>query len=116
VPASMSVPADHNLPASLYLSAKPTWFGSLNFPAIGPDISPMEQKIPAQVRYEQMGALCSKGDFDCNTKFDALDISSMINIILKLNPTPEEIFKGDMNTDNKVDSLDLNALINEVLK
>jgi len=116
VPASMSVPADHNLPASLYLSAKPTWFGSLNFPAIGPDISPMEQKIPAQVRYEQMGALCSKGDFDCNTKFDALDISFMINIILKLNPTPEEIFKGDMNTDNKVDSLDLNALIKEVLK
>jgi len=59
---------------------------------------------------------CSKGDFDCNTKFDALDISSMINIILKLNPTSEEIAKGDLNTDNKVDSLDLNALINEVLK
>jgi len=56
------------------------------------------------------------GDFDCNTKFDALDISSMINIILKLNPTQKEISKGDMNTDNKVDSLDLNALINEVLK
>jgi len=58
----------------------------------------------------------TKGDFDCNTKFDALDISSMINIILKLNPTTEEIAKGDMDSDKAVKSHGLNALINEVLK
>jgi hypothetical protein len=46
------VPPDHNLPASLYLSAKPSWWGNLAWPPFGPDISPMTNKIPAQVRYE----------------------------------------------------------------
>lgn len=63
------------------------------------------------------GQTClTKGDFDCNTKFEALDISSMINLILKSNLTSEEIAKGDMSLDDKVDAQDLNALINEVLK
>jgi hypothetical protein len=44
--------SDHNLPASLYLSAKPIWFGSLAWPAFGPDLSPMVGTIPAKVRYE----------------------------------------------------------------
>jgi hypothetical protein len=44
--------ADHNLPASLYLSTKPAWFGSLAWPAFGPDLSPMVGTIPAKVRYE----------------------------------------------------------------
>jgi len=66
--------------------------------------------------YNIQNTCTTKGDLDCNTKFDAYDISSMINIILKLNPTQEEISKGDMNTDNKIDSQDLNTLINEVLK
>ena len=41
-----------NLPASLYHSAKPTWWTSpLPFPAIGPDCSPVNGSIPAEVRY-----------------------------------------------------------------
>lgn len=32
---------DRNLPASLYLSAKPSWWGSVQWPAIGPDVSPL---------------------------------------------------------------------------
>jgi hypothetical protein len=44
--------ADHNLPVSLYLSAKPAWFGSLAWPAFGLDLSPMVGTIPAKVRYE----------------------------------------------------------------
>jgi hypothetical protein len=44
--------ADHNLPASLYLRAKPAWFGTLAWPAFGPDLSPREGTIPAIVRYE----------------------------------------------------------------
>jgi len=32
---------DHVLPASLYLSGKPSWWGSVQWPAIGPDVSPM---------------------------------------------------------------------------
>lgn len=38
---------DHTLPQSLYLSAKPAWWGGAPWPAIGPDLSPMASIIPA---------------------------------------------------------------------
>jgi hypothetical protein len=47
--------AEHTLPPSLYLDAKPSWWGSLPWPPIGPDVTPMVNKIPAQVRYEAGG-------------------------------------------------------------
>jgi outer membrane biosynthesis protein TonB len=40
------------LPASLYLASKPSWFGKVPFPPIGPDVSGHANKIPAQIRYE----------------------------------------------------------------
>jgi hypothetical protein len=40
------------LPASLYLASKPSWFGKVTFPPIGPDVSGHANKIPAQIRYE----------------------------------------------------------------
>lgn len=43
--------ADHNLPASLYLTSKPTWFSNATWPPIGPDVSGMTNMIPAQYRY-----------------------------------------------------------------
>ena len=43
--------ADQSLPDSLYLTAKPDWWGSLSWPAIGPDVSPMDGMIPAKARY-----------------------------------------------------------------
>jgi hypothetical protein len=43
--------ADHNLPASLYLTARPAWWGNLAWPAVGPDLSPTESLIPAQARF-----------------------------------------------------------------
>jgi hypothetical protein len=42
---------DRNLPPSLYLTGKPSWWGNLPWPAIGPDLSPMDGVIPAQWRY-----------------------------------------------------------------
>lgn len=44
VPSSISpygnpVPPSHMLPASFYVSAKPSWWGSLPWPGIGPDVS-----------------------------------------------------------------------------
>jgi hypothetical protein len=36
---SNAVPSGHALPTSFYLSGKPTWFGSVPFPPIGPDVS-----------------------------------------------------------------------------
>ena len=50
------------LPASFYLAAKPSWFGSVTWPAIGPDVACTTNctantanhaaKIPAQLCYE----------------------------------------------------------------
>ena len=67
VPSGLSqyanpVPADHNLPDSLYLPGKPGWFstkfGAVVWPPIGPDVTGGQLvngfvfKIPAQVCYE----------------------------------------------------------------
>jgi len=43
VPSGLSalanpVPASHALPASFYLSSKPSWWGTMPWPAIGPDV------------------------------------------------------------------------------
>ncbi len=43
--------ANHVLPASLYLSSAPSWFGSLAFPAIGPDVAGYRQDTPASARW-----------------------------------------------------------------
>ena len=42
------------LPASLYLKAKPAWFGNLAWPPFGPDTEFEKHQLPAQVRYEEM--------------------------------------------------------------
>ena len=38
---------DRTLPTSFYLTAKPTWWGNGAWPAIGPDLNPMTNDIPA---------------------------------------------------------------------
>src|SRR5215475_56275 len=43
---------DHTIPNSLYLTEKPSWWGVLPWPPIGPDQSPMVGPIPAQQRFE----------------------------------------------------------------
>ena len=45
--------SNHNLPPSLYLTAKPTWFGGTPWPVIGPDVTGNVNKNPAQLCYEQ---------------------------------------------------------------
>jgi hypothetical protein len=54
IPSDVPVPTDHHLPVSLYKKSKPSWWGTLPWPSIGPDVTPMVNKIPAQVRYEKM--------------------------------------------------------------
>ena len=47
---------DHAIPNSLFYSSQPSWWTSgLPWPPIGPDLTPMTGRIPAQVRYEAMG-------------------------------------------------------------
>ena len=45
---------NHTLPPSLYLTEKPSWFGDVDWPPIGPDVPDLVQKIPAQLRFENM--------------------------------------------------------------
>lgn len=65
VPTALSLygqlaPLTQTLPASLYLAAKPSWFGSATYPPIGPDVTGGNipdvgghaNKIPARVCYE----------------------------------------------------------------
>jgi hypothetical protein len=64
VPSGLSqyanpVPASQSLPASFYLAAKPSWFGTIPWPAIGPAVTGGQHtaghayKIPARVCWEQ---------------------------------------------------------------
>jgi PKD repeat protein len=43
---------ERNLPNSYYLTSKPSFFGTLPWPMIGPDLSPMVGDLPAKMRFE----------------------------------------------------------------
>jgi len=43
--------ADTNLPVSLVSASTPSWWGTLAYPAVGPDLTPMRSTIPAESRY-----------------------------------------------------------------
>jgi hypothetical protein len=42
------------LPPSLYLTAKPDYFGAVPWPPIGPDVTGQTSDIPAKLRFEQL--------------------------------------------------------------
>jgi len=48
--------SNHTLPSSLYLSAKPAFFGADPWPWVGPDVQPMVGTLPAKKRYDALGA------------------------------------------------------------
>ena len=48
--------ADRAVPSSLYLASKPGWFGTLSWPAIGPDIPGYVAMLPAEYRFLNNGA------------------------------------------------------------
>jgi hypothetical protein len=58
VPSGLGVPPPGTLPASLWLSARPGWWGTVPWPAIGPDVSGGDDRagyacrIPAQICYD----------------------------------------------------------------
>jgi PKD repeat protein len=43
---------NRNIPSSLYLRSKPAWFGSLEWPAIGPDVAGYAKTTPAKSRWD----------------------------------------------------------------
>jgi len=54
--------SNHTLPASLYYTSKPAYFGSLQWPPIGPDVAGYVTDIPAKARWEAYQASGSKSD------------------------------------------------------
>ncbi|HYL16391.1 MAG TPA: right-handed parallel beta-helix repeat-containing protein [Terriglobales bacterium] len=57
IPAGNAIPTTQSLPSSFYLSSKPSWWGTMPWPAIGPDVaggpdpSGHAYPIPAQLCY-----------------------------------------------------------------
>jgi hypothetical protein len=45
---------NHTLPASLYLTKNPAFFGNNPWPWAGPDLSPMVGVLPAKARFDSM--------------------------------------------------------------
>jgi hypothetical protein len=43
---------ERELPPSLYLKARPAFFGSIPWPPIGPDVEGMINDFPAKVRFD----------------------------------------------------------------
>lgn len=71
---SNTVPASQSLPSSFYLNSKPSWFGSVPWPPIGPDVNggnvptaPTDGhawKLPARNCFEAMAPGSSVGSFN----------------------------------------------------
>jgi hypothetical protein len=52
--------SNHTLPASLYLSSKPSWWcNETPWPPIGPDVAGLANAIPAERKFE--GLICTTG-------------------------------------------------------
>jgi PKD repeat protein len=54
--------SDHSLPASLLYTSKPSYFGSLQWPPIGPDVPGFVTNIPAKARWDAYQASGNKSD------------------------------------------------------
>lgn len=73
-----SVPPTQNLPASFYLTEKPSWFGANTWPAIGPDViggditgyGGRAYRIPAKVCWDSLGQV-NGSDFDAQACYGA---------------------------------------------
>lgn len=78
--------SNHSLPASLYLSSKPSWFGSVPWPPIGPNVTGYVNKIPAQLRFEATQACVPVSLAELKAKIDiwkqgGTSISDLMDII-----------------------------------
>jgi len=73
-PYPNSVPGSETLPSSFYLLAKPSWFGSIPWPPVGPDVTGgnisgyggRAHKIPARVCWESLNQT-NGSDFNAET-------------------------------------------------
>jgi len=87
-PSDVTVPTSRALPPSLFLPARPSWWGTLPWPAIGPDVTGGDDpagyahKIPAQVCYEATARAA-----DDTLKFDATACYGGVKVAGPRTPT-----------------------------
>jgi hypothetical protein len=75
---------DTLLPPSLYLAVKPSWWGDLPWPSIGPDVPGLVNKIPAELRYEAMNTTSVRPDLS-----DPNEMGMSAEFVLRQNyPNP----------------------------
>jgi uncharacterized lipoprotein YddW (UPF0748 family) len=65
------------------------------------------------IEYEAANTLRKLGDLNGDGKIDVLDVTAMINMILKI--IPEDLTMADVNADGSVNVLDVTILINMIL-
>jgi hypothetical protein len=88
------VPASQTLPSSFYLPSKPSWFGSVAWPAIGPDVTGGNisgyaghaNKIPARVCYE--GAALDPAYPSSNPRVRLIDPATCYAAVIDVKPNP----------------------------
>ncbi|MDD5065454.1 MAG: glycosyl hydrolase family 28-related protein [bacterium] len=92
--------SDLTLTNSYYLKSKPSFFGSLTWPCIGPDLNPMVSTIPAKQRYDQMSAGPPSSPAAPATNLTPGSSSNLKQVIVGPNPYksnkttfPSEIYK-----------------------
>ena len=122
--------SDHSLPDSLYLSSKPSWWpASVPWPPIGPDVSGMTNKLPAQVCYEQgkmpnclesvVGDVSGDVSGDGHvTMHDAALVFRYVSLGVRLSDAQKQANlekEGDFNGDGKVDGADVMAIAKKAL-
>ena len=83
-----SIP-DHTLPASLYLSLKPAFYGDMDWPSIGGDKPLGQGKIPALVRWETGDYVPSPTALDLSgvPADRAIHLAWMVNVTLPTTST-----------------------------
>ena len=98
VPSGLSsfanpVPGSQTLPASFFLDSKPSWFGTVPWPPIGPDVtggnisglSGHAYKIPAQLCYENLSSYTNFNAGSCygNSSGDTIPPSPPRNLRIR---------------------------------
>jgi hypothetical protein len=107
-PYGNSLPADHTLPASFYLAAKPSWWPTaIPWPPIGPDVTGGNvagygghaNKIPARVCYETTPKTNGILNFNPDNCYTSVDIFS----------------RCDVNTDGTTNVSDVQLSVNQAV-
>jgi hypothetical protein len=90
------------LPPSLYRATKPSWFGGIAWPPIGPDVAGYANKIPAQIRFEG-GIIGVKSPRCTRQSCGSLRITSLTSTTIEFeSPEPGPVTLTLFNASGKL--------------